>query len=196
MRIWDMAYILEKNKLASDAPWLALLKIEHSSLSEPIRLARNTDYVTWNGHTWAPFPMTFGNIEQDGKGIPQINLQISNIGGVVESYIQSNQGFTDAVVTLYVVHAAHLEITTPAYEIELKCDFTKYDEEWVTFCLTAEKDLNYRFPPRRYLADFCPYKFKSVRCGYAGMASECNGTLATCRIPSRFGGEPGVESGS
>lgn len=196
MRVWDMAYILEKNKLFTDKPWIALLKIEHPSLPTPIYLARNNEDVTWNGQTWTRFPIEFGNITQAGKEQPTITLKISNLGGLVESYIQNYNGFTDAILTLYVVHANLLSITDPAYEVEFKCDFTRYEPQWVSFELTCEHDLNYRFPPDTYMKDFCPFKFKSVRCGYAGSAAECNGTLASCRIPSRFGGEPGVESGS
>jgi len=196
MRVWNMAYILEKNKLSSDAPWLALLKITHKSLPEPIYLARNNEDVTWYGHTWTRFPIEFGNITQDGKEQPTITLKISNIGGLVESYIQQYNGFTDAEITIYVVHANHLDCLDAAFEITYKCDFTRFDPQWVTFELTAEHDMNYRFPPNTYMKDFCPFKFKSIQCGYAGSETSCNGTLAQCKIPSRFGGEPGVDSGS
>ncbi|WP_196600026.1 DUF1833 family protein [Pectinatus frisingensis] len=196
MQIWSLTGIIEKNKLANDMPFLLLVQVEHNSLAEPIRLARNTEDVAWNGQTWYKFPLEIDSITQDGKEVPSLNLKVSNISGVIQTYIQKYGGFVDATVTLYIIHAAHLDNTTPEFSITLSNNMTQYDENWVTFALTSDKDFSWQYPPNKYNRDFCRWKFKSVRCGYTGSASACNGTLSTCRIMSRFGGEPGVESGS
>ena len=44
---WPNAAILEKNRLASDAPFLTLVKMVYGSL-EPIYIARNNEDVNWN----------------------------------------------------------------------------------------------------------------------------------------------------
>ncbi|WP_196602167.1 DUF1833 family protein [Pectinatus frisingensis] len=196
MQIWSLDGIIEKNKLANDMPFLLLVQVEHNSLTEPIRLARNTEDVSWNGQAWYKFPIEIDSITQDGKEVPSLNLKVSNISGVIQTYMQKYGGFVDATVTLYIIHAAHLDNTTPEFSITLSNNMTQYDENWVTFALTSDKDFSWQYPPNKYNRDFCRWKFKSVRCGYAGSASACNGTLSTCRIASRFGGEPGVESGS
>ena len=196
MNIWSMGGILEKNRLANDKPFLLLMRVKHKSLSEPIYLARNNDDVVWNGITWVRFPIGLDNMTQDGKETASLNLKVSNLGGVIQTYVQQNNGFTDATVTLYVVHAAHLDNTVPEFTLTMTCTATKYDESWVTFSLSSDTDFSWSFPPDRYMQDFCRFRFKGPRCGYVGNAAECNGTLATCRIPSRFGGEPGVTSGS
>lgn len=196
MQIWSMAGILEKNKLSNDMPFLLLVEVKHPSLDEPVRLARNTDDVDWQGQIWYKFPVDVDNLTQDGKEVPSLNLKISNVSGIIQSYVQKNNGFVDADVTLYVVHAAHLDNPVPEFSITLTNNMTQYDEQWITFSLTSDKDFTWQYPPNKYNRDFCRWKFKSVRCGYNGNADICNGTLATCRIPARFGGEPGVDSGS
>ena len=49
---WPATAIIEKNKLASDAPFLVLVKMVHSELTEPICLVRNTESITWDGQEW------------------------------------------------------------------------------------------------------------------------------------------------
>lgn len=48
MLTWESAAILEKNKLASDKPFLMLVEVNHKSLPDTVRLARNTEDVIWN----------------------------------------------------------------------------------------------------------------------------------------------------
>lgn len=195
MQIWSLPGIIEKNKIANDLPWLLLVEVRHKSLEQPIRLARNTEDVAWNGNVWYRFPLEIDSITQDGKEVPALNLKVSNVSGMIQTYIQKYGGFVDADVTLYVVHAAHLDNPIAEFSITLSNSVTQYNEQWITFSLTSDKDFAWQFPPNKYNRDFCRWKFKSVRCGYAGDADACNGTLAMCRIPVRFGGEPGVESG-
>ena len=192
MNVWSAAAILEKNKLANDAPFLVLLEVRYSGLEEPVRLVRNNEDIVWQGNVYYKFPFDFDSFTEDGKEMPSINLKMSNAGGLLESYIQKYNGFCDAEVSIMVIHAAHLDQKEAEYTLNLSCEATQYDEKWVTFSLSGNKEFNYRFPPNRYMQDFCRWKFKSVRCGYAEDGAPCSGTLSTCRIPERFGGEPGV----
>lgn len=195
MQVWSLAGILEKNKLANDAPFLVLVQLEHDSLDDPIRLVRNNDEIEWNGSKWIPFPLDFDNITEDGKETPSLNLKASNVQGVIQSYIQKYNGFADGKVKLMVIHAAHLDNMTPECELDYLITQTKYDEQWVTFVLGASPEMVYRFPMWRYMTNYCPYKFKSVKCGYTGTLAACNNTLDQCRIPKRFGGELGIQTG-
>lgn len=193
MNQFSAAGILEKNKLASDSPFLILADIECKEL-ETIHLVRNNENITWQGNEYIRFPMELNSVTDDGKEIPQVELKVSNVGGIIEGYAQRYSGFVGAEVKVVVVHAAHLDKPYPEYELNLICTATKYNEQWVTFVLSGNVEVNFRFPPNRFMQDFCRWKFKSVRCGYSGNAEPCNGTLKTCRIPERFGGEPGVHS--
>ena len=189
---WPATAIIEKNKLASDAPFLVLVKMVHSELTEPICLVRNTESITWDGQEWQAYPMNFDINTIDGQTEPQLSWTVSNCAGTLQQYIQKFKGFTDAEVTIYVVHANMLDNTEPLQAFEFTVTTTQYDEEWVTFILGASPETVVKFPTHIYMAHYCPYRFKSVRCGYAGGKEPCNNTLETCRIPSRFGGEEGI----
>ncbi|MCM0760661.1 DUF1833 family protein [Sporomusa sphaeroides DSM 2875] len=193
MLIWSAAGILEKNKLANDKPFLVLFQITVPSIDEPIRLVRDNQECMWNGHLWQPFPVDFDDITEDGKEIPAAILRVSNIKGLIQGYVQRHNGFCDSPVKLIIVHAAHLDNPIPEMELDFVITQTKYDEEWVSFTIGASNDHSFRFPPWKYMTNFCPYRFKDIRCGYAGSAPECDGTLKTCRIRTRFGGEPGIK---
>lgn len=196
MNVWSAAAILEKNKLASDVPFFFLCQIIVDGIEEPILLAANNEDVSWNGKLWQRFPFEPGPITEDGKEIPSLKLQVSNVAGIIQGYVQSFNGFADAEVNLYLVLASNLSSSSPEMEFDYVITETSYNEQWVEFTLGASNDHSYRFPPHRYITNFCHYKFKDIRCGYNGELGECDGTLATCRIPKRFGGEPGLENGS
>ncbi len=189
---WEAAAILEKNKLASDAPFLILLKIEHSKLESPIYLARNTEDVVWNKQTYVRFPFDIGTVTSDGQTIPTVDLTISNCGGLIQSYLQEYNGLADAKVTLYLVHENLLDRTDALMTIEFSVNSVSYDEQWITFKLGCSPELYYKFPLNCYMVNYCPYRFKDIRCGYNGTASACNNTLKECRIKQRFGGEQGM----
>lgn len=195
MQIWSTAAILEKNKLASDAPFLILVDAYHQSVGEHIRLVRNTEDISWNGEQWTAFPLDIDSYSEDGKTIPALTLKLSNCGGIIQTYIQRYQGLTDAAVKIMVVHAAHLDNTTPECELDFLITKTQYDEQWISFTLGPSSEMVNRFPQYRYMNDFCPFKFKDIRCGYTGSDATCYNTLSTCRIPKRFGGEPGIQTG-
>lgn len=195
MQPWSAAATLEKNKLATDAPFLILVDAYHKSIGESIRLVRNTEDIVWNGNTWTAFPLSLGSYNADGKTIPALSLNISNCGGMVQTYIQKYQGLTDAEVKIMVVHAAHLDNTKPECELDFIITKTQYDEQWISFTLGPSSEMVYRFPIHRFMNDFCPFTFKDIRCGYAGSETSCYNNLTSCKIPKRFGGEPGIQTG-
>lgn len=192
MLIWPLAAILEKNKLANDKPFLVLCKMVIPGLTDPVYLARNNQNVTWNGKEWVAFPMKIGNVTSDGKTLPSVDFSVSNVGGLLQKYLQQNSGFVDAKVTWYVVHENMLDVTKPLIKLEFEVNSTNYSADWITLNLTCSMETYNQFPACSYLAHYCPYRFKSVRCGYNGTEEPCNNTRDTCRIPSRFGGEEGL----
>lgn len=185
---------LEKNKLSSDAPFLLLFDISHEQLAENIRLVRNTEDVTWVGKTWMAFPVDIEDYSEDGKSLPALNMKIAAGQGLITTYLQKYGGLTDARVRIYIVHAKCLDVDKPEMELEFQIIETTYDEQWITFTLGASPELANRFPAWKYLTDFCPFVCGDIRCGYAGDKT-CKNNLASCLIPERFGGEPGIQTG-
>ena len=185
---------LEKNKLSSDAPFLLLFDISHEQLAENIRLVRNTEDVTWAGKTWTAFPVDIEDYSEDGKSLPALNMKIAAGQGLITTYLQKYGGLTDARVRIYIVHAKCLDVDKPEMELEFQITETTYDEQWITFTLGASPELANRFPAWKYLTDFCPFVCGDIRCGYA-VNKTCKNNLASCLIPERFGGEPGIQTG-
>lgn len=185
---------LEKNKLSSDSPFLLLFDISHPQLAENIRLVRNTEDVTWAGKTWTAFPVDIEDYSEDGKSLPALNMKIAAGQGLITTYLQKYGGLTDARVRIYIVHAKCLDVDKAEMELEFQITETTYDEQWITFTLGASPELANRFPAWKYLTDFCPFVCGDIRCGYAGDKT-CKNNLASCLIPERFGGEPGIQTG-
>jgi len=193
MRVFSEAAVLEKNRLASDSPFLIFLEIENKEIGV-IRLVRNTENIMWQGNEWQAFPLDIETSSEDGKTIPALNVKVSNCGGIIQTYLQQYNGLVDSMVRLMVALASNLENPNPEFELDFLIKSASYDESWVTFCLSASAELMNRFPPHRYINNFCPFRCGDLRCGYIG-AGVCVNTLETCLIPSRFGGEPGIQRG-
>ena len=193
MRVFSAAAVLEKNKLASDAPFLIFLALSHSSVGT-IRLVRNTENVTWQGEEWTAFPLDIETSGEDGKTIPALNIKVSNCGGIIQTYLQEYDGMVDAQVRVMVALAGNLNNPHPEFALDFMVQSTTYDESWVTFCLSASAELTNRFPVNRYINNFCPFHCGDIRCGYTG-AELCVNTLESCLVPQRFGGEPGIQRG-
>lgn len=196
MLVFPLAAIMEKNKLANDSPFLILIKLEKDEFESPIYLVRNNENITWDGNEYIAFPMQIGNVTFDGKTLPTVDISLSNVGGILQRYIQQYRGFTDAKMTLYCVHASMIDNTTPLIKLEFSVTSTSYNEQWIILHLGCSSESFNYFPQCTYLAHYCPFRFKDIRCGYNGTESACNNTLETCRIKSRFGGEEGMTSGS
>lgn len=193
MRVFSEAAVLEKNRLASDAPFLIFLEIENKEIGV-IRLVRNTENIMWQGSEWQAFPLDIETSGEDGKTIPALNVKVSNCGGIIQTYLQQYNGLVDSEVRLMVALASNLENPSPEFALDFLIKSASYDESWVTFCLSASAELMNRFPAHRYINNFCPFRCGDLRCGYIG-AGVCVNTLETCLIPSRFGGEPGIQRG-
>ncbi len=190
MQVWSEVATLAKNSLENDGAFLMFLQINCKGLEE-IRLVRNTEDVTWQGKEWTRFPFTIETGGEDGKTIPALNIQISNCNGIVQAYIQHYNGLCDADVKLMVAYSKNLSNPCPEFELDYTISQTSYDEQWVKFTLSASSELYNRYPRDKYINDFCPFECGDVRCGYTGN-DKCSNTLKSCRIPSRFGGEPGM----
>lgn len=184
----------EKNKLSTDAPFLICIEMKNDMLDEPVRLVRNTEDIIWNKSTWYAYPVEIENYTEDGKTLPALNLKVSAGGGTLVTYLQKYNGLADSIVNLYIINSKLLDVSTPEMELAFQVTSTSYDEQWITFTLGPSPELANRFPAWRYLTDFCPFVCGDIRCGYTGDKT-CQNNLASCLIPERFGGEPGIQTG-
>ncbi|MDR3565589.1 MAG: hypothetical protein P4N59_29695 [Negativicutes bacterium] len=195
---FSSAGLIEKNKLSNDHPWLVLFEVQLPD-GTSAHLAKNNEVVTWRDIAWEPIPVLLSDNTQDMKAMSTFTIQISNVSGVVQSYLEEYNGLVDCVIVIRLVHAAHLDNTTPEIEESFNVQSTTYDEEWVTFTLGSDFWMYYRALADRYLPDFCCWKYAKIKCGVPAAVlrqfPSCCHTLADCKLRNnalRFGGAPGM----
>jgi phage-related protein len=170
--------------------------------SAVLRLCGNTENITWptaGGNLWTAFPFDIGVVQNDAKGtVPSLVCKVGNASRAIEAYLQQSSGGVGSSVRVMLVHSEHLDLAAPEVQYSFTVTDSSSDNLWAYFTLGALNPWNRRFPRSRVLKRFCRYKvFKGDRCGYAGAETECDRTLARCRVllnSSRFGGAPGVGS--
>ena len=200
--------IEEKNKLATDSSFLLCLKITIPGVAIPVRVVRNNaDLTPWLGETWTAFPFDIDEISEVRGEVPQVNVRVSNLSRAMEKYIQDydiyckNNGYKPIEVSIYVVNTKQVAANPtcdPEVEHVFELKQPRTDSRWATFVLGVANPFRRRYPQERILKNFCRFRFKSARCGYAGTAAACNKTLAQCRLlenSKRFGGFPGAGIG-
>ena len=184
----------EKNALYTDSAFVLLLEIQ---LNTPVYLAYcQSEDIEWNGHTWIKFPMTLDNQTDDTESDPKLTLGVANASRELQQAIEANGGGIDTGVILRVVNTKNLGDTECDLELEFVVNECNCDKDWITFTLGCEYSARTIRPLYRFMKDFCPFKYKSVKCGYNGALTTCNKTLTDCRAHSnstRFGGFPGID---
>jgi lambda family phage minor tail protein L len=196
--------ILEKNKIASANPWVILLQIvlkEAGVTQQTFYLTNNNENVTYQAQEYTAFPFLLEPTKQSGKGeIPTVSLQVGNVTGVIQEYLEALEGGVGSQVKVMVVL---LEKNNGGWDVtgdtELEMDFdvlsTESTDEWINFTLGAPNPLRMRFPKYEYIAEHCNWEFKSKECGYTGGETNCNRTWTRCdelNNTERFGGFPGL----
>lgn len=191
----SQASIIEKNKVSTDGVWLMLLDVQLDN-GDVIRLVNNIEDINFRGDNYIAFPFTLEDISEDGKELPNVQLQVSNATGTMQRLIEEHNGLGDTHVVVRVINTNVPNVA----EIEENFIVTgsSADNMWVTLTLGTDFSQSKRFPPIRVMKDYCPFKFKGVECGYKGRENQCNKTLKRCRELNnsvRFGGEPTIPQG-
>lgn len=190
---------IEANKLASDSPFLVLLKITLLDNTE-ILLANNTEDVTFQGQTWTAFPfeIEFGGESARGE-LTFASLKVCNITQALQPYVEEQGGGVGATAEIIIVNAAHLSANYDELTLSFTCLACSCTSQWITFRLGDKNLMLQRFPLYRYMAKHCNWTYKGVECGYNGAlaSTPCARDLESCRARGnshRFGGFPGLDS--
>ena len=206
----------ERHNLASGEAWVLLMRLVLQD-GTAVHLARNTDPVFFDpgdgtgSQVYAPFSFKMGEFTVSSNGqLPQLELQASNIGRVLQGALMQYGGAVGANLTLYVVNTAN-----PAGEAELELDFqvlsTTADNKMVRLKLGASSPLRSVFPLHRFYPNHCIWRYNSpalqatnnplgAQCAYQGTLPTCSLTLDGpngCEVHNnsiRFGGFPGIDS--
>lgn len=189
------ASIVEKNKTASDGVYLLLVDIDYGG-EEVLHLAANNENVTHDGKMYYAYAFNVDAVKQNSSELQTVQLSVSNVTGAVQSIIEKYDGGGDAKVRLFVVNTNVPDEVLD--EENFVVNSTSASADYVVFKLGANFSFTRRFPAKRIMKDFCPFQFKGIECGYKGVVTSCNKTLADCRRcgnSKRFGGEPTIPQG-
>ena len=124
--------------------WLVLLKIDHATFTDPVRLVNNTVDVASNGETYIAFPFEITLPGSTVEEIAPAEIILHDVVREVVPYLRSAQG--DITVTVSVILADdpdHVEIGP----MEMTLSEADWDQSTITVKLTVEDLLNSRYPP-------------------------------------------------
>jgi len=158
--------ILEKNKISSTGAWLILLTVTLPN-STIIRIVRNNEDVTYQGELYVAFDFALEAVVHDIKGkLPSVNLKVSNVGRVFQSYIEELEGIVGSTVLIQIVNSALLAEDFSELDLTFEIQKTSADSKYVTFELGVPSPLYKRFPLYRYSGAICNWasRFKGAEC--------------------------------
>jgi len=179
--------------------WLCELNLPGYTV---IRMARNTENITYAGHIFVKNNFDPGQPTSAGDGsVPQSLIRIAQDRNyTIEDIIDEKQGAPNGRVKLIRAHEDFL--TSEITELEDDYDIlgTESDTEWIIFRLGIPSPLLKRVPLRIYSSKMCPYAvpslFKGIECQYTGDDTTCKGTLIDCISKDNaehWGGEAGLD---
>ncbi|WP_298434597.1 DUF1833 family protein [Geobacter sp.] len=192
---------IEKNRIATENPWLVLLDITLTDGVTKFSLVANTEDIQFQGRTYTAMPFNLIPPKESSKGeIPTVTLEVCNVTRVIQGYLEALDGAIGSGVVMRIVNAAYLAEDYAELEMEFEVLAAKCNAQWVSFTLGAPSPLQKRFPLYRYIAMHCKWvqDYKGAECKYSGPLPDCKGTLDDCRAHGnsrRFGGEPGLSGG-
>lgn len=189
------AAIIEKNKVSTDGVYLLLLTIQYKQ-EEPIRLVLNNEKITFKGVDYYPYYFSLSEVKQTSTELPSCTLIVSNITGTISRILETYDGASGGKVTVAVINTNISDEILQEEHFVIAGATAKKD--YVSIKLGCGASLDRRYPNVRIMKDWCPFKFKGVRCGYKGPLTTCNKTLTDCRERgnnTRFGGEPTIPQG-
>lgn len=200
----SLATVLEKNKLSSDVPFLALLDVEIVNPSNGVvvivlHIANNPESVVWDGNTYEVGGFDIAIKSESGKQ-SEVSMTIVDYTQAIQGYMQQYGGGVGSNVTLSIVRGDALD--KPAEIVEyFQVIGSSAADYMATFQLGAENAIMQVFPRRQQRRDFCQWRYKDpTTCKYAGALTSCDLTLqgpngcAAHGNTINFGAYPGLNS--
>lgn len=195
--------VIEKSRLASDNPYLALLAIEivdfqsNIPTGEKINLVRNNESIVHMGVTYEPCEFDF-SLKSEAGSAPSIDVTIVDFSRAVQNQMENYGGGVGCNVTLSILNRESI-----GYSVELEQKYKVVSSSVTNYVITwelgSEDALAISFPRRRMLRDRCSWRYKDpATCGYVGPLATCDLSLKGANgcdahgNEQRFGGFPSL----
>lgn len=139
----------------TDEVWLPLIKIEHESLDETIRVVANTEDIVSNGETYIayPFELTLPDETQDTVG--QCKLRIDNVDRRIVEAVRTCTGVPKMTISIILADSPD---TVEFGPLDMNLTVVEYDSLVVDATITYDDILNQAFPTDKFI----PSKFPGL----------------------------------
>ncbi len=140
--------------------------------------------ITWQGRQYDPWPISAKGFDMTTQGtLPQPQITIANIGGVLSGEVQANDDLVGCKITRKRTLAKYLDAVNFPGGTNPDADPNQYlpDEMWyveqktsetrhtIEFKLSSVFDLmGIQLPYRQVIQNSCPWKYRGSECGYTG----------------------------
>jgi phage-related protein len=209
MDILSVASAQHKSQIASTKPWHLLLSIWPDPVHAPdtvLRLARESDDVVYQGHTYLAFAFEFDMQWDKSSGeLTTLQLKVGNIQRAVQGYLNQYSGGKGMQLQLDVVSDQDMA-GLPSQSFVFGVQSSTADAQWVTLTLGGTNPMLASIVRYIYLSAYCSWVYndptlqakcdpRGAACGYWGPQTTCAHTLQGCRNHDnvlRFGGYPAL----
>lgn len=137
------------NKLNADEVMLVILEINHSFLSEPVRVVNDNRDVVSNGENYIAMPFMFKRQDDVQGELPKVILTMNNVGRSLVKWIDASGGAKGATVSAMIIRRSSPNVVEE--RIDLTIESVSITTETVRFNLITQNDLTKR--AMRYVYD-------------------------------------------
>ena len=98
-------FILAKNRLEPQTPWVELYEVLAVGGSVPLRFANHPARIVWHGAEYEPIAMTHETLsEETHSGLKQFTIHVANALRMASGVMNANDGLRGAKVTMILAN--------------------------------------------------------------------------------------------
>lgn len=149
------------------------------------------------GQTYTAFPIVHEQVNENAEGqIDLVRLRVGNANRLLQGYLEAND-FRGLKVDITLIFMDRLASSSDKTVETFYVDSYTVTEEAGEFLLSSQFDVqDVEIPRRKFLRNYCQWRFKGDECGYSGGETTCNKTKQDCKDNknnyARFGGFPSI----
>ncbi len=198
MKNTDSSFIAQKNAQTNQPIWLFTLK-NYDGASTNMYFTNWDVDITFNGITYTKFPIKIDFTSNNTQGqVDSLTLTLGNVSRLIQAYLETYD-LRGLAVDIQIVFADTISDGTAFLKDTYYIDSYIADAQNVVFTLsTVFNILGLQLPARKFMGNYCSWRFKGAECKYAGSTGSCNKTITACESMAggsniiNFGGFIGI----
>lgn len=138
-RILSAPALASVNASSTDEVWLAMVRLDHPSWFEPVRLVRNTVQVEHQGETYIPFPFDVALPDEEAEQLAVVDWTALNASNELVELFRSISGPISGRIFLVLARTPDLIEVGP---LELEMRAFEYDASTIRGTMVIEPILD------------------------------------------------------